>query len=957
MVDEFPTIVRKSEIQTMKKDLEIIQNSPEKRDKFYALKILKNVLNKPGVPKEEMTPKERAFLKNQEKELSTKEEVIKEMNAEGEGINGVTIVEKSKGEEVVVPKPVIEKTGPTTPVSEEPKEEAKEEFKEEAPVVEETTEEEIKLKKQNLEDDLEEEARKRLKERAEKKTEEKEEKKEKEVEKDKKEFFERKKKEQELKFKELEAQKKKAQEKKEYFLKEIESFRKQNLTPLKTREDDIEKKKKELDKKEKATSTVTEEKKLEEARWKLEDERKEIEKQRWALEEQIKEKKKDVARMDLILQRASIEEEELKQKQAKVLKAEKAIGFKEKQESLAKELENISSKVKPLKSQSDQMFEQLTKVGKELSVNLIKEREIEREIKDMEVSEKQVVDPDEKRELEQKRWEKEEERRALEKKKWIQEREKKSLETEKNEIDKQYKELAEKESQLRKDLDKINEILGTPSILADTEEEISEKDQALKDELEKEIQKKLEESLTSNGKSEPTPVVEETEEEVVEEEPEGKTKIVEAPEEILAVAENANDDEVKKAEERAGVIKIEESTPEKIVEELNETIEEPAPVVEEAPTKEEEPSIKIEDSEEEPEIEIEESYIETPSVEDEEGPSIEIVEEDKPAETEEEARSVVDSIIQEAKERNPELQEELSTTPEVPKPLEEKKEEPIKNVFDLPSKEPSTPERGIKTPEEILAAGKNLEEKKLPLGRIILISVFVVVLGLIGVFWYWYFSVRQTEAPVVVEDPVVEEPIVIPQEITHAQDLIESYGNVETISFQAEGFPTETFMALVENREVSPDQFTRILIEDKVNNISWSIKELFNNYGVIVPEGFYDKINFAESNIFVYSAKNRNDFGFVVPVNVDPTNDVLAWESTLEGDMGGFYTTLGKKSASLETTFKSATVSGDTFRYISYTEPYLGACWGVKDSYLIFTTSGESIIKVFNKLKDYGQSI
>jgi hypothetical protein len=78
---------------------------------------------------------------------------------------------------------------------------------------------------------------------------------------------------------------------------------------------------------------------------------------------------------------------------------------------------------------------------------------------------------------------------------------------------------------------------------------------------------------------------------------------------------------------------------------------------------------------------------------------------------------------------------------------------------------------------------------------------------------------------------------------------------------------------------------------------------------------------------------------------------MLTWEKTIEGDMWNFYKHLGKEVVSSSKTFKSATVGGNTFRYLSYTEPNLGVCWAIKDGYLIFTSSGESIIKIFDKLK------
>lgn len=896
MPDDFPTIIRRSEIQTMKKDLEIAEKSPNKRDRFYSLKILQNVLDKHSRIKKEMTPKEITFIKNQEKALSLKDELTKEINSSKEKTNGVEIVEKLKKEnnissDFVIDDKIIRK-----------------DVVEKKQINKESTEEELKLKKQNLENFLEKEALRKIKERTGGK--ELKEVKEKPIRKNMKEFFKNKEKEIELLFKKLETQKKKALEKKEYFLKEINSFKSQNLDPLEIKEKKIEKEKRELDKKEKTTSTITEEKKIEEERWKLEDERKEIEKKRWALEEQIKEKKKDVAKMDLVIQKANIEEEELKQRQAKVFKAERAIGLKEKQESLMKELEFISNKVRPLKIQSDEMFEQLTKVGKDLSINLIREREVEKEIRNMEIKEKQVVDSEEKKKQEQKRWDKETKRRELEKKKWIQEREKQSLKTEKDEVDKKYEESFNIETQLKKELDGINKILEISSLSSIKEESISKKDQDLKNKLEEEIKKKLEKSLNSS----PEPIIKGSEE------PIGKTKIVEAPEEILAVVESIDKEGIKMPEEKKETKEIKKDFPKPILTRKSEEI--PAEI------KKEKEIILEEKKKDDFLIEI-------------------IDEEIRPSETEGDARNAINDIIKQAKERNPELQKELSAISPVEKT--EKPETLIKKSIAL---KPNIPTTEVKTPNEILSAGKDLESKKIPFVKITIISGVAIILCLIGVFWYWYFNNRNVEVIPTSEPQEEEEVIDAPKEIIHSQDLIGIFNSSTTFYIGEGEFPTESFISLLENKEKPLEQFDRLLIEDIPNNNSWGIEELFNNYSVITPLDFYKKIDSSKSNIFTYSAKNRNDFGFIVPLTTELKSEMLLWENTLEGNMGIFYTTLGKESAPTRNIFKETTVRGDTFRYVSYTEPYLGTCWSIKDNYLIFTTSGESMIKIFDKLNN-----
>lgn len=893
MADDFPIIIRKNEIQTMKNDLEMAKESPEKRDRFYSLRIVRNVLNKQEkIGGESMSFKDKAFISKQEEALKSKQEITKEINSGEEIPNFVKEVKK----DVSVPKPEVEK------------EESQEIIKE---IPEETPEETAEKKRQALKETLKKEALERIKKKSATVI-NKEPLEEKKIigEKEKAEFYDKKKREIELRIRDLKSQETKAKEKRDYLLKEIEAFRTRNLEPLKLKEEEIESKKKSLDKKEETTSSVADEQQIEEARWKLEDERKEIEKQRWALEEQIEGNKKEIAKMDLSIQRIIIEEEELKQKQNRIDKAEQAVGLKKEQETLLEKLEDISNKTKPVKEKSDEIYDKLSKIGKELSVNLIREREIEKEIRDMEIKEKEIADTDERKSQEQRRWDKEKERRELEKKKWIQEREKQSLESEKNKIDIEYKKLNDIEEETKEKLSKINEDLGISNSLEEEmtisvnknqylekepKEEIITKEKDINSSTdlepkEKTIDSKLEEVTTDSKKEE---VI--TQEKEITKEP----KVLEAPEEILAVSENVDGKEFPEVNIPQPK---EESIPEESsVEDDNDVLIE---IVDEEPQETEEDVIKEEPTKDNSvELEIERS------------------------------KKAIEDIINKAKERDPAIQKELSNFPPV-----------RKKTADIPVNgslsEPKSIDK-IKTSQKPIKK----ESKSISLKRIIIIPISVIILGFFISFFYWYFAIREKEV-INTSEPIIETP----QEIVRANNIID-FESTKTLYLEEGLLSAESFTSLINNRESELGTLTRVLVEDIASSTSWGIKEFFDNYEVAVPFGFYEKMRNNESNIFIYSAKNRNDFGFIIPLDNVVDSEMLSWESTLEGDMWDFYKLLGKETVSSES-FKSAKAGNDNFRYISYKEPYLGACWSIKDNYLIFTSSGESMIKIFDKLEE-----
>lgn len=236
---------------------------------------------------------------------------------------------------------------------------------------------------------------------------------------------------------------------------DLENYKRINIYPIIEREKEVERRKKSIEEKERGMLSPSEEEKVEQKRWEIEDERKKIEEERWNAEEGMKDKREAFAKFEVDRGNFLAKEEVLKEKIANIVKRLEDIRLRRERISLEKELQSLIEQKDPLKSEKDETLEKLTELGKTMSRNLIKEREIEEEIRSIENREREITASEEKKNFERERWDKDEERRQMEKTKWENERTRRELDAKRRELDARYSRLELREKEIRDILSKI----------------------------------------------------------------------------------------------------------------------------------------------------------------------------------------------------------------------------------------------------------------------------------------------------------------------------------------------------------------------------------------------------------------------------------------------------------------------------------------------------------------------
>jgi hypothetical protein len=76
------------------------------------------------------------------------------------------------------------------------------------------------------------------------------------------------------------------------------------------------------------------------------------------------------------------------------------------------------------------------------------------------------------------------------------------------------------------------------------------------------------------------------------------------------------------------------------------------------------------------------------------------------------------------------------------------------------------------------------------------------------------------------------------------------------------------------------------------------------------------------------------------------------WEETVENDMNELLLALGKQENAGTNIFKVANHKEVYFRYLSFPSGDFGVCWTVYNGRFVMTTSGSSMIKIIDLLKE-----
>ncbi|MDP2926897.1 MAG: hypothetical protein Q8N65_02045 [bacterium] len=285
---------------------------------------------------------------------------------------------------------------------------------------------------------------------------------------------------------------------------------------------------------------------------------------------------------------------------------------------------------------------------------------------------------------------------------------------------------------------------------------------------------------------------------------------------------------------------------------------------------------------------------------------------------------------------------------------------------------PKPPTKKAEWEEPLLPKAKRPSSLEKILVRIIIV-LFSLGFFLLITFGYWFFIIKR-------KSPEASPP---PSAVATPSPPSE----VEGPSPSAVGvIPPIPILAVKEIKilRITPEKDFKNLLSESLANVLPSgsspeffelipqkndqflnLQDVLDEVGIKSPEGFRELVSGKadDFDFFLYSkGAGEQRLGFVVKLGNDEiapggvkerTTEMLkAWEKTMESDWVNFSRILGQEKPSLTSVFKQTSYSGAFFRCLSFQERNLGICWSVLDNYLIITSSGESIIKTIDLVRN-----
>jgi hypothetical protein len=248
---------------------------------------------------------------------------------------------------------------------------------------------------------------------------------------------------------------------------------------------------------------------------------------------------------------------------------------------------------------------------------------------------------------------------------------------------------------------------------------------------------------------------------------------------------------------------------------------------------------------------------------------------------------------------------------------------------------------------------KPLSKKPSPFKKILVRGVIVLLLLLIFSFFFWFFGVKKPGGEEVV--PPAEEEIIPPEEeiiekpeISVPPSLISVTETKNLEISQNEEIPGAIYQLMGE--ELPLGTFLRTVIKNTSENRLSSLKDLSQAFQIEAPEEIFQKLE-PDYTLTLYSQEQGKRVAFVTKIKEKEGLPELlkAWEAELEEGIS----ISGQKIPASVPYFKAASYQGVTFRYQTFSKDDLGICYSIFNDYFILTSSGESVLKVIDKLGEH----
>ncbi len=659
------------------------------------------------------------------------------------------------------------------------------------------------------------------------------------------------------------------------------------------------------------------------------------------------------------------------------IKKEKILAKKAEEERLAdidKGIGNIDLRKKEINKEKQQFLEEIKNFETRLEPVSKEETVIENKIREVEELEKKAS-PEKQSQIEKKRWEIDTKRREIEKAKWQILEEIEKVEEKIKEVESKIQEASNEQDQLKMEKGKI--------LQKRQEEELIKEKARLKNEFsqldeEKKIVKDKENELSAKEKNAETELEkilkeEKITEEVIQEVEKKERQTSDLKEQRKIEKERWKiDDDRKDLESKKWSLEKEKKESSTLLEEIQIQYRE---IVEKENLLKErlkEINLQLKIPPEEEEFSKSE-YTPTAKKEEEEkgkkgeegGKREEPIESIKEETTSQSEKKTVESLEKEMIEKEEEerrmiVKEEMKKR--IAEAAEKRRQEEIlrgeqtETDREFPPSENSETKSGA--PETFISI---LPEKPSLFEKISIRLMIIAILLLTAGFFYWLFTKEKIELPeqeiippeeeiIETETPPAEEEIIEKPEIIIPVSLIQTE-STETIKIAS---PSEipALLAQLLEKDFGAEGHTRILFENTSENKIVGLKEFLETFEVETPEGLLEKLD-DDFTLFAYSKDTDNRLGFIVRIEEKDnlTSLMRSWEAEMEKDTEKLFETLGRESIGTPLSFKGTTYKNVAFRYISFPQNNFGICWGTYEDSLIFTSSGESMIRSIDKLQ------
>ena len=239
------------------------------------------------------------------------------------------------------------------------------------------------------------------------------------------------------------------------------------------------------------------------------------------------------------------------------------------------------------------------------------------------------------------------------------------------------------------------------------------------------------------------------------------------------------------------------------------------------------------------------------------------------------------------------------------------------------------------------------------LARILIIFAVIAVLGIVLAV----ILIKNGGEPVVVKDdpkPAGGATSNPPEEKPAAPAIVTTISTVTIYVDNIANIPSSISPYM--RKKFDANGYHALSIIDKSTGKKIGLKQFFNAYKVSAPSVLYNSVK-DDCEFFIYANNGKNRIGFAAGITntamIEPA--MAGWEGSIVKDTENLFRLLGRKALDESGSFSFADggTASATYKIMNFAPPedeFAIAWTNYRQTYFIFSTSNNSMIKIFNQL-------